>query len=165
MKTTAAAIDLGTNTARLLIGYRDPAGMIEPLLVKRWITRLGGGFSKELGISTEAKKRTIAALKDFAMEIKKYGVVRVRAVATSAVRDAVNGSDFQDRVLKETGIDLQVVDEQPGLVAQCGCPLEVQVRRGFPHLALQPGAAAGPATPGPKPKIQTVVNSQPNSMT
>src|ERR1700686_2702397 len=108
METQTAAIDLGTNTARLLIGYREPAG-IKPLLIKRWITRLGGGFSKELGISEEAKIRTVAALKDFAVEIKKHGVARVRAVATSAVRDAVNGKALCDDIFKETGIRLEIL--------------------------------------------------------
>ncbi len=109
METPAAAIDLGTNTARLLIGYREPAGVVKPLLVKRWITRLGGGFSRELGISEEAKIRTVAALKDFAVEIKKHGVARVRAVATSAVRDAVNGKALCDDIFEETGIRLEIL--------------------------------------------------------
>ena len=109
METPAAAIDLGTNTARLLIGYLEPAGVVKPLLVKRWITRLGGGFSRELGISEEAKIRTVAALKDFAVEIKKHGVARVRAVATSAVRDAVNGKALCDDIFQETGIRLEIL--------------------------------------------------------
>ena len=46
MSQPAAAIDLGTNTARLLIGDVDEAGFIAPLLVKRCITRLGGGFTR-----------------------------------------------------------------------------------------------------------------------
>ena len=120
METPTAAIDLGTNTARLLIGYREPAG-IKPLLIKRWITRLGGGFSKELGISAEAKIRTVAALKDFAMGIKKYGVTRVRAVATSAVRDAANGKALCDDIFKETGIRLEILDcREEGLLTLRG---------------------------------------------
>jgi exopolyphosphatase / guanosine-5'-triphosphate,3'-diphosphate pyrophosphatase len=121
METPVAAIDLGTNTARLLIGHRDPAGVIKPLLVKRWITRLGGGFSKELGISEEAKMRTVAALMDFAIEIKKHGAVRVRAVATSAVRDAVNGKALCDSIFQETGIRLEILDcREEGLLTLRG---------------------------------------------
>jgi exopolyphosphatase/guanosine-5'-triphosphate,3'-diphosphate pyrophosphatase len=110
MSQPAAAIDLGTNTARLLIGSVDAAGVIVPLLVKRCITRLGGGFTRERGISPEACARTSAALKDFAGEIERHGVTRVRAVATSAVRDAVNGAEFCGRILQETGIHLEVID-------------------------------------------------------
>jgi exopolyphosphatase/guanosine-5'-triphosphate,3'-diphosphate pyrophosphatase len=112
MSQPAAAIDLGTNTARLLIGSVDVAGAVEPLLVKRHITRLGGGFTRERGISPEACARTVAALKDFADEIGRHGVTRVKAVATSAVRDAANGGEFCARILRETGIRLEVIDGQ-----------------------------------------------------
>lgn len=53
MSFPAASIDLGTNTARLLIGSVE-AGRIEHLLVKRHITRLGGGFTKERGIDRKS---------------------------------------------------------------------------------------------------------------
>ncbi len=121
MSQPAAAIDLGTNTARLLIGTVDAAGAIEPLLVKRCITRLGGGFTREWGLSPEACARTVAALKEFACEMEHYGVARVRAVATSAVRDAVNGGEFCASILRETGIRLDVIDgRQEGLLTLRG---------------------------------------------
>src|ERR1700694_2833293 len=100
MQFPPAVIDLGTNTARLLSGHVDSSGLIRPLLIKRRITRLGGGFSRELGISPEAKIRSTAALQDFAAEIVRHGVTRVRAVATSAVRDAVNGQSFCAEILQ-----------------------------------------------------------------
>ena len=107
MTDTVAAIDLGTNTARLLIANREPYRQI---LLNRTITRLGGGFTREQGLSEEAQQRSIAALKEFARQISLHGVARVRAVATSAVRDARNGRSFCDRVLAETGIALEVID-------------------------------------------------------
>ena len=107
MTDTVAAIDLGTNTARLLIANRDPYRQI---LLNRTITRLGGGFTREQGLSEEAQQRSIAALKAFAREIALHEAVRVRAVATSAVRDARNGARFCERVLAETGIALEVID-------------------------------------------------------
>jgi exopolyphosphatase / guanosine-5'-triphosphate,3'-diphosphate pyrophosphatase len=110
MQSPLAAIDLGTNTARLLIGQKDDHGQITPVLLLRRITRLGGGFTREWGISAEAMERTLSAMRDFSSEIRRHGVERVRAVATSAVRDAANGSSFHDRVLRESGIDLQVID-------------------------------------------------------
>lgn len=109
---TAAAVDLGTNTARLLIGRAEPSGIIIPMVLKRRITRLGGGFTRETGISREAELRSIAALKDFAAEIQRHGANRVRAVATSAVRDAVNGKSFCDEIFRETGIRLEVIDSR-----------------------------------------------------
>jgi len=112
MQQPTAVIDFGTNTARLLIGYRDSTGAIRPLLVKRWITRLGGGFSQNLGISREATERSSAALSDFAEEIRKHKASKVRAVATSAVRDAANGTAFCDEMYRKTGISLEVIDSR-----------------------------------------------------
>lgn len=107
MNHPVAAIDLGTNTARLLIATLTPYRQI---LLRRTITRLGGGFTRETGLSDEAMGRSLAALAGFAAELARHGVTRVRAVATSAVRDAVNGQAFCQRVQAETGIELAVID-------------------------------------------------------
>jgi len=107
MKHPVAAIDLGTNTARLLIAEQAP---YRQLLLKRTITRLGGGFTRERGLSEEAQQRSLAALAAFAGEMERFQVTRVRAVATSAVRDAANGQEFCRRVQEETGISLEVID-------------------------------------------------------
>lgn len=107
MTNPVAAIDLGTNTARLLISTLAPYRQI---LLKRTITRLGGGFTRDRGLSGEAIERSVSALKEFAGEISRHQVARVRAVATSAVRDALNGELFCERVLAETGIVLEVID-------------------------------------------------------
>ncbi|MRR34186.1 Ppx/GppA family phosphatase [bacterium] len=112
MEKASAAIDLGTNTARLLIGSIDSGPVIRPLAVKRVVTRLGGGFTRETGISGEARERTLAALREFAADMRRHAVDRVRAVATSAVRDAVNGRAFADAVFSETGIRLEIIDGQ-----------------------------------------------------
>jgi exopolyphosphatase/guanosine-5'-triphosphate,3'-diphosphate pyrophosphatase len=116
-----AAIDLGTNTARLLIGTLNDSGAICPLLVKRAIIRLGGGFTKEQGISPEAWQRAVATLTEFTYELKAYNVSVLRAVATSAVRDALNGPAFCHEVLALTGIRLEVIDgEEEGLLTLQG---------------------------------------------
>lgn len=121
MSQLAAAIDVGTNTVRLLIGTVKTDGAIEPLLVKRSITRLGGGFTRERGITGAAQDRTLAALRDFAGEIAGHGVTRVRAVATSAVRDAVNGKEFCAAILRETGILMEVIGgDEEGLLTLGG---------------------------------------------
>lgn len=120
MQESYASIDLGTNTARLLIG-RVNGGSIAPVLVKRHITRLGGGFTRDSGISPEAWQRSVAALTDFAEEMGKAGVTRLRAVATSAVRDGINGPAFCRAVLERTGIRLEVIDgKEEGLLTLAG---------------------------------------------
>ncbi|WP_407920199.1 Ppx/GppA phosphatase family protein [Geobacter pickeringii] len=120
MPQTFASIDLGTNTARLLIGRVDGEEIV-PLGVKRQITRLGGGFTRERGISAEAWQRSRDALIGFAEEIRSAGVSRARAVATSAVRDAVNGPAFCADILEHTGIALEVIDgREEGLLTLRG---------------------------------------------
>ena len=115
-KKLLAVIDLGTNTARLLIGRLDTYG-IEQVLLMRRITRLGGGFSTMSGISDAARTRTIEAVKEFALAIHQHEVSHIKAVATSAVRDAVNGRDFCAAIFRETGITFEVIDgEAEGLL-------------------------------------------------
>jgi exopolyphosphatase / guanosine-5'-triphosphate,3'-diphosphate pyrophosphatase len=129
MQSPSAAIDLGTNTARLLISHVDDARHITPVIYMRRITRLGGGFTKELGISPDASERTVKALCAFAAEINRHNVVQVRAVATSAVRDAVNGNEFCDLILKESGIKIDVIDGQTeGILTLRGVLAEIDER-------------------------------------
>jgi exopolyphosphatase/guanosine-5'-triphosphate,3'-diphosphate pyrophosphatase len=109
-----ASIDLGTNTARLLIGHCAD-GKIERCHISRKITRLGGGFCRQKGLSSEAEQRTITALQDFAADLQRFNVSRLKAVATSAVRDAANRDSFCRQVKERTGIDLEVISgEQEG---------------------------------------------------
>lgn len=103
-----ASIDLGTNTARLLIGSSEN-GKVERTFISRKITRLGGGFTKERGISPEAAERTIAAMKDFGRSLEGYQVRKIRAVATSAVRDAANSAEFCAEVKQASGIELEII--------------------------------------------------------
>ncbi|MDD2540925.1 MAG: exopolyphosphatase [Desulfuromonadaceae bacterium] len=109
MNDYCASIDFGTNTARLLIAIRSASG-VTPVRVEREVVRLGGGFSDEFGLSAEAQERGLACLHRFAKIISGYDVKQVRASATSAVRDAVNGRTFVDRVSQDTGIQLSVID-------------------------------------------------------
>lgn len=120
MSPLKASIDLGTNTARLLIG-RECAGRVVRRHISRRITRLGGGFSKEKGISQEAAARTVAALQEFAKDLEKFHITGLRAVATSAVRDAVNRDEFCREVMTASGIELEIISgEEEGRLTLLG---------------------------------------------
>jgi exopolyphosphatase/guanosine-5'-triphosphate,3'-diphosphate pyrophosphatase len=108
MSHRCAAIDFGTNTARLLIAERV-SGHLVPLHCQREIVRLGGGFTRELGLSVEAQQRGLSCLKRFAEILASYEITKVHASATSAVRDALNGPSFVDEVRRQTGIVLNVI--------------------------------------------------------
>jgi exopolyphosphatase/guanosine-5'-triphosphate,3'-diphosphate pyrophosphatase len=110
MNKLCAAIDLGTNTARLLIADSVRNGSFRHIRIEREIVRMGGGFSRETGLSPDAVQRGISCLKRFSEIMKSYQLASLRAVATSAIRDALNGSQFVEEVLTQTGIPLTVID-------------------------------------------------------
>lgn len=110
MSCRVASIDLGTNTARLLVADRFADGSFEQMLIEREIVRMGGGFSRESGLSQDAMQRGLGCLKRFSEVLERYDISSLRAVATSAVRDAVNGGAFVEQVYRQTGIMLTVID-------------------------------------------------------
>ena len=105
-----AVLDMGASAIRLLVAELPPG---EPPRILEEASRavlLGkdaftGG---RLGASTI--EATLRALEGFRRIMDSYGVVRYRAVATSAVREAANRDTFLDRVRLRTGIDVEVID-------------------------------------------------------
>ncbi len=104
-----ASIDIGTNTLRLLIADRGPGNAIKPVLYKRAITRLGGGYTEDVGISPEAAERTVTVLEDFSRLIAENHAQEVFASATSVVRRAKNKDAFLSSVRSRTGINPSVI--------------------------------------------------------
>ena len=111
---TLAAIDIGTNTFRLLIGivHYDPDKnnySFKEIASDRRITRLGEGMHESGDLSTDAMERGIIALKDFSDIIAANNVYQTSAVATSALRDAGNSAEFIRQVRDRTGLDINVI--------------------------------------------------------
>ncbi len=102
----AAAIDIGTNSARLLIGeLDDPHGEIVTLARHMTITRLGQGVDESRRLAPESIDRTVAALRAYRAIIDEVGGVdRIRATATSAARDAGNRAEFFDPATDALGV-------------------------------------------------------------
>ena len=94
-----AAVDIGTNSMRLLI----TDGVEE---VGRWerVTGLGRGVDRTGRLADDAIGRTLAALAEYRELVDGAGAERVRAIATSASRDAVNREDFFDAVEETLGV-------------------------------------------------------------
>jgi len=107
--TRAASIDIGTNTIRMLIADIYPAGTLTPLRRERVITRLGEGFHAGAMLGEPALRRSLKALDAFSHLLQAYPVPRVHVVATSAVREAVNGADFCSRVTRQTGLAVKIL--------------------------------------------------------
>lgn len=103
-----AAIDIGTNTVRLLIGKIEN-GHVVPLRYERAITRLGGSSTPHQGLALTSMERTLAVLMTFAQIVKTSGCTPLRAVATEAVRGAANGAQFVSSVYQHCGLNIEIV--------------------------------------------------------
>jgi exopolyphosphatase/guanosine-5'-triphosphate,3'-diphosphate pyrophosphatase len=106
---TIAAIDVGTNAMRLVIGSVHPDHRIELLENIREPVRLGTDVFAKGPISEETTERAIEAFLKFKRLIDRYGVDHAKAVATSATREAQNSDIFIDRLAQATGIELTAI--------------------------------------------------------
>ena len=117
-----AALDLGTNNCRLLIVERDGNDGFRVRDGFSRIVRLGEGLERTGRLSDDAMNRTIAALRICASKIRRAGISRMRCVATEACRGAENGEAFIQRVKRETGLRLEIIDgKAEAELAAIGC--------------------------------------------
>jgi exopolyphosphatase/guanosine-5'-triphosphate,3'-diphosphate pyrophosphatase len=91
--TRVAAVDLGTNSTRLLVADVED-GIVEPVLQRLRITRLGEGVDARRRLLPVPIARARNCLSDYRRELEALGAERTLLVATSAVRDAENGDAF-----------------------------------------------------------------------
>lgn len=91
--TRVAAVDIGTNSARLLVADVD-GDALKTIDRRTQITRLGQGVNQTRRLDPDAIARTLAVLGEYAEAVKQHDVTRVRAAATSASRDATNRDEF-----------------------------------------------------------------------
>ena len=107
-----AGIDIGTLTCRLLVAAISPEaeGPVHPVRSERKILRLGEGVDRLGRLKPEAMSRVIETIREWKTIIESHGVERYTAVATSAVREAGNREEFLDRVRRETGVEVEVID-------------------------------------------------------
>jgi exopolyphosphatase/guanosine-5'-triphosphate,3'-diphosphate pyrophosphatase len=103
-----ATVDLGTNTVRLLV-VDASGGAWRALHQAQRVTRLGEGQAAAGRLLPEPMRRTAAAVVEFSRAARGLGATRVRIVATSAVREAVNREEFVTRLETETGERVEVV--------------------------------------------------------
>ena len=93
-----AAVDLGTNTTRLLVADVDDDGRVEAVVRREAITRLGESVDRRRILLPTAIARVRNVLVDYRREAESLGAERVLAVGPSAVRDADNGEAFLGEV-------------------------------------------------------------------
>ena len=103
-----AAIDVGTNAVRLEIAKPLPDGSLETLHQERDAVRPGEGVFKTGSIPPATAHRLLATLRRYSALCRRYGA-RVKAVATSAVREANNRDAILRMAKEEAGLDLEIV--------------------------------------------------------
>ena len=115
------ALDLGTNNCRLLVARPSRRGFFVIDAFSR-IIRLGEGVTATRKLSDEAMTRTLEALKICADKMRHRRVRRARVIATEACRAAENCDEFVARVQDETGLELEIVNnETEARLAVSGC--------------------------------------------
>lgn len=106
--TRVAAIDVGTNSTRLLVAESHAEGF-RPIDRRMTITRLGQGVDRRRALAPEALRRTLATIADYAAACGEYEVQLIRVTGTSAVRDARNRDEFFSGVRRLTGSDPELL--------------------------------------------------------
>jgi exopolyphosphatase/guanosine-5'-triphosphate,3'-diphosphate pyrophosphatase len=108
-----AAIDIGSNAARLLISdattNENGKAQFQKLNLVRVPLRLGFDVFEDKFISKEREEMIMKTIRSYKLLADVYEVEHLKACATSAMRDAKNGSDIISKVKEETGIEIEII--------------------------------------------------------
>ncbi|MGB3591315.1 MAG: exopolyphosphatase [Nonlabens sp.] len=108
------AIDIGSNAVRLLIATVNKYGNNEPRFKKTSLVRvpirLGQDVFTEGSISERNINRMVDSMKSYQLLMDVHGVTTYKAYATSAMRDADNGTQVVEQIKSRTGIEIEIID-------------------------------------------------------
>ena len=107
---TVAGVDIGSNAIRMVVAEVLADGNIEALEKLQKGIHLGQDTFRRGRLGGETMRAAVAILRDYRQILETYQVQHLRAVATSAVREANNSDTFVDRVLMATGFEVEVID-------------------------------------------------------
>jgi exopolyphosphatase/guanosine-5'-triphosphate,3'-diphosphate pyrophosphatase len=133
-----AAVDIGTNSVRLLIADQNGREVERQMR----ITRLGQGVDMAGALAPEAVARTTQVLSEYRDRIEFFGVQHVRATATSAARDAANSQQFFDAVERTLGARPELLSgEEEARLSFIGATAELAPQDG-PFLVIDVGGGS-----------------------
>src|SRR4051794_19724226 len=158
-----AAIDIGTNTIRLLVASPVEEGDtlgLRPLTTRTATVRLGYGVERTGRLDPERLERAVATIEEYRQIAADLKAEPILLAATSAVRDAENGPELRERIAATSGLDLQIVagDREAALTfagatagqSLAGALLVADLGGGSPEVVVSQGggvsSAGGPAT-------------------
>jgi exopolyphosphatase/guanosine-5'-triphosphate,3'-diphosphate pyrophosphatase len=105
-----AVVDMGSNTFRLLVSEARTDGALSTLHIERYMLHLGGIVGEHGEITPAALQAAIDATRSMAGFIERFGVDRVIAVATAALRDAANGPEVADHLGGVLGVPVRILE-------------------------------------------------------
>ncbi len=147
-----AAIDIGTNSMRLLLATIKDGKIIEQ---KKYIntTRIGSSVDKNKVIGKEGIEKNVEAFCNFVQKAKEYEAEKISAIATSAVREAKNKEELTQTIYQKTGINVKTISGKEeaelgykgvimGTVPVVSCPvvLVIDIGGGSTELILGGGS-------------------------
>lgn len=148
--TRLAAIDMGTNSTRLLVADCNGSGPAAPLsTIERHmhITRLGQGVDASRRLHPDAIERTLAVLRKYRDIMDSTGVEGIRASATSAARDAANREELLVPAAEILGTTVQLLSgEEEGRLTFLGATTGLDAPA--PHLVVDIGGGSTEFTVG-----------------
>jgi exopolyphosphatase/guanosine-5'-triphosphate,3'-diphosphate pyrophosphatase len=104
-----AAIDAGSNALRLIVGEVKDNGKVEPVENVRLPVRLGqDAFTTGL-LREETMQQGVDAFLHFRRVADGYGITKIRAIATSALREATNSHILLDRIQQTSGVEIEII--------------------------------------------------------
>jgi exopolyphosphatase/guanosine-5'-triphosphate,3'-diphosphate pyrophosphatase len=156
-----AAIDLGTNSIRLIVLERsdgDPTELARDMV----ITRIGKGVDRTGRIEPDSLARTVAVLERYCRRARALHASRIRVGATSAVRDASNREELEDAVRENAGTGLEVITgEREAWLSFLGATRGLDAPR--PYLVLDIGGGSTEFVVGEK-EPRTAISTQMGSV-
>ena len=116
-----AALDLGTNSCRMLIAQPKGSGFHVVDSFSKSV-QLGAGLERTGRLSRNSMARTVQALRICQQKLKRNNVRHMRLIATEACRRARNAQDFMRQVRRETGMQLEIIQpEEEARLAVISC--------------------------------------------
>lgn len=153
------AIDIGSNGVRLLITNVLEVKNQDPIFSKSSLVRvpirLGGDVFIDRQISEENTDCLSDAMKAFGLIMKINKVEQYMACATSAMREATNGQEIADKISKETGVNIQIIDgaEEASIIASTD--LHIMIKDDKTYLYIDVGGGSTEFTIFAKGKVAT----------
>jgi len=103
-------LDVGSNTVHLLVVDAEPGAAPVPASDQRWDSPLLHQRDEDHSVTSDGQDELVSVIEEAHAHARELGVADFSAFATSAFRDASNADDLLERVRKQTGVDLHVLD-------------------------------------------------------